>query len=67
MKTKTYNNFMKVMKVLTKQKGYDWSEAEQIAHKVFANTEADKQYGNRSVEYFLSLVIDKAEWEGRNE
>lgn len=65
MKTKTYNNFMKVMKILTEQKGYEWSEAEQIAHKVFANAEADKQYGNRSVEYFLSLVINKSEWEAQ--
>lgn len=57
MKNKTYRNFMTIVKRLMKIKHYPFDEAEKIAHKIFENVEIDKDYGNRTAEYFFDKVI----------
>ena len=58
MKRKTYNNVVKLAKIITK-KGYDIKEAGELAIRCFDNAEGSKH----SPEYFASLIISKEEWE----
>lgn len=62
MKNKTYRNFMIIMKRLEKVKHYPPDEAEKITHKIFDNVENDKNYGNRTAEYFFDKVISYEEF-----
>ena len=45
MRNKTYRNFMIIANKLQREKGYSEKQAFELAHKVFENVEADKQYG----------------------
>ena len=67
MKRRTYNNFLKLMKVLQRDKHYSQGEAEEIARQIFENVESDRGNGNRSAEWFLNRIVTKEEWErGKN-
>ena len=61
MKNKTYRNFMRVMKMLS-AKGYDAAESENLARIVFDNVKADKGRGDRTAEYFVSIIMTKEEY-----
>ena len=63
MKNKTYRNFVIVVKRLENEKGYDRDEAAKLAHLVFDNFDYDKDYGQRSVEYWYSTILSKEEYE----
>lgn len=58
MKRKTYNNVVKLAKIISK-KGYDIKEAGELAVKCFDNAEESIH----SPEYFADLIINKDEWE----
>ena len=62
MRNKTYKNFMTIKKRLEKIKHYPSDEAEKITHKIFENVENDKNYGNRTAEYFFDKVISYEEF-----
>ena len=58
MKKKTYNNVMKATKLIQK-KGYDFSEARQMAINIFDN----HGNGEMPIEWYIDKIIRKAEWE----
>lgn len=62
MRNKTYNNFMRVWKYLQEVKHYEPEEAKKLAHKVFENVEADKEYGNRTAEAFMHMILPAEEY-----
>lgn len=62
MRNKTYRNFMRVCKYLQEVKHYDCDEAKKLAHKVFENVEADKEYGNRTAEVFMQMILPAEEY-----
>ena len=62
MRNKTYHNFMRVCKYLQEVKHYETDEARQLAHKVFENVEADKEYGNRTAEAFMHMILPAEEY-----
>jgi hypothetical protein len=62
MRNKTYRNLMRVWNYLQTVKHYEKDEALQLAHKVFENVEADKNYGNRTAEAFMDMIIPAEEF-----
>lgn len=57
MKKKTYNNVMKLAKIISK-KGYDLKESAEMALNCF-----DKAEGTiHTPEHFADLIISKDEW-----
>jgi hypothetical protein len=58
MKHKTYNNVMKLAKIISK-KGYDIKESAEIAVKCFDNAEGSIY----SPEHFADMIITKEQWE----
>lgn len=62
MKAKTYNNFLRVMRILEEEKHYTRSESEQLAHLVFDNVERDRKRGDRSAEYFARSILSKEDY-----
>ena len=63
MKRRTYNNFMKTIKVLMRDKHYSQDEAEEIARQIMDDVDSDRGNGNRSAEWFLNRIATKEEWE----
>ena len=61
MRNKTYRNFMIIANKLKREKGYNEKQAFELAHKVFENVEADKQYGRRTAEYFYNMILSNSE------
>jgi hypothetical protein len=47
---------------LKREKGYSEKESFELAHKVFENVEADKQYGRRTAEYFYNMILSNSEY-----
>ena len=47
---------------LKREKGYSEKQAFELAHKVFENVEADKQYGRRTAEYFYNMILSNSEY-----
>lgn len=62
MRNKTYRNLMRVWNILQRDYHYEKEEALQLAHKVFENVEADKEYGNRTAEDFLAMILPAEEF-----
>lgn len=62
MRNKTYRNFLRVWNYLQTVKHYEKEEARQLAHKVFDNVEADKEYGNRTAEAFMQMILPAEEY-----
>ena len=62
IKNLTYRNFIIVMNKI-KAKGYTDAEAEDITRKVFDNYYSDKGRGDRSVEWFIGMVMTKEAFE----
>lgn len=62
MRNKTYRNFMRVVKYLQDVKHYTFEEARELAHNVFANVEADKDYGKHTAEFFMARVLPAEEY-----
>lgn len=62
IRNKTYRNFMIIKNKLTKEKGYAPEDASKIAHQIFENVWYDKDYGNRSAEYFYNMIITSDEY-----
>lgn len=62
MRNKTYRNFMRVWNYLQKTKHYEKEEARQLAHLVFENVEADKEYGKRTAEFFMEMILPAEEF-----
>ena len=62
IKNLTYNNFMRIMKIMQEEKHYSPEDAESITRQVFENVEADKGRLNRSAEYFARLVVSAEEF-----
>ena len=58
IRNKTYRNFIIIKNKLTKEKGYTPEEASQITHQIFENVWFDKDYGNRSAEFFYDAIVD---------
>lgn len=58
MKRKTYNNVLKAIKML-QDKGYDFTEASQLALNVFEQHENEE----RTIEFYIGLIIPKKEFE----
>lgn len=58
IKTKTYNNFMRVVRMI-QSKGYDASEAERMTHRIFEQYES---YPNGlSVLRLVDMIVMKGE------
>lgn len=57
IRNKTYRNFIIIKNKLMKEKGYSPDEASKLTHLVFENVFYDKDYGNRSAEYFYSMIL----------
>lgn len=62
MRNKTYRNFMRVWNYLQKTKHYEKEEARKLAHLVFENVEADREYGNRTAEFFMEMILPAEEF-----
>ena len=62
MKKKTYNNVLKAAKLIMK-KGYEYKESLEIAVKIFDEMEASNN--GMSIEWRISQIISKAEWEAQ--
>ena len=60
MKKKTYNNVLKAAKLIMK-KGYEEKESLEMAVKIFDEMEALNK--GMSIEWRISKIIPKAEWE----
>jgi hypothetical protein len=58
MKKKTYNNVMKLAKIISK-KGYDIKESAEMAVKCFDKAE-NSIY---TPEHFADMIISKEQWE----
>ena len=61
MKNKTYNNIIKLAKIISK-KGYDLKESAELALKCFDNAE-NTIY---SPEHFADMILNKEEWENES-
>jgi hypothetical protein len=57
MKYKTYNNVVKLTKIIS-EKGYDWTEANDIAINCFVQAKGNPF----PVEHFANMIISKEEW-----
>ena len=55
MKRRTYNNMLKATKIIAK-KGYSWNEANEIAMKVF--DESERQKNGMSIEWYIEKIAD---------
>lgn len=62
IKSKTYHNFLQIMKYLQEVKHYDEKNAEKIAHIVFNNVEADAKWAGRDARYFAARVLTAEEY-----
>ena len=62
MKKKTYNNVLKAAKLIMK-KGYEERESLEMAVKIFDEMEALNS--GMSIEWRISQIIPKAEWEAQ--
>ena len=62
MKKKTYNNVLKAAKLIMK-KGYEYKESLEIAVKIFDEMEASNN--GMSIEWRISQIIPKSEWEAQ--
>ena len=60
MKKKTYNKVLKAAKLIMK-KGYEYKESLEMAVKIFDEMEALNN--GMSIEWRISQIIPKAEWE----
>lgn len=60
MKKKTYNNVIKAAKLIMK-KGYEYKESLEMAVKIF--DEMEELNNGMSIEWRISQIIPKAEWE----
>lgn len=60
MKRKTYNNVVKASKLIMK-KGYEEKESLEMAVKIF--DEMESLNNGMSVEWRISQIIPKSEWE----
>ena len=60
MKKKTYNNVLKAAKLIMK-KGYEYEESLEMAVKIFDEMEALNN--GMSIEWRISYIISKEEWE----
>ena len=58
IRNKTYRNFLIIKNKLMKEKHYSSEEAVAITHQIFDNVFMDQDYGNRSAEFFYSLIVD---------
>lgn len=56
MKRRTYNNMLKATKMIAK-KGYEWTEANEIAMSCFDKAEALKN--GMDVEWFINKIANK--------
>jgi len=63
MKRRTYNNMLKGIEIIQK-KGYDFVEANKIAHQIFDNMEQLKN--GMSFEWFAEKIATKEEWKGKD-
>ena len=62
IRNKTYRNFIIIRNKLMKEKGYSREEATKLSHLVFENVFDDKDYGNRSAEYFYNTILSAEEF-----
>lgn len=62
IRNKTYRNFMIIRNKLIKEKGYAPEEASKITHQIFENVWFDKDYGNRSADFFYDLIVSAKEY-----
>ena len=62
MKRKTYNNVLKAAKLIMK-KGYEENESLEMAVKIFDEMEALNN--GMSIEWRISQIIPKSEWEAQ--
>ena len=62
IRNKTYRNFIIIKNKLMKEKGYSPDEASKLTHHVFENVFYDKDYGNRSAEYFYNTILSAEEF-----
>ena len=60
MKKKTYNNVLKAAKLIMK-KGYEYKESLEMAVKIF--DEMEELNNGMSIEWRISKIISKEEWE----
>ena len=62
IKTKTYNNFMRVYNALINEKHYTPGDAEKITRHIFDNAESESMWTRggspRGVQYFYDRVVD---------
>jgi hypothetical protein len=57
MKNKTYNNVLKLTKLIS-EKGYTWEESNQMAIDCFEKAKTS----TFSVEHFANMIISKEDW-----
>lgn len=62
MKKKTYNNVLKAARLIMK-KGYEEKESLEMAVKLF--DEMESLNNGMSIEWRISQIIPKAEWEAQ--
>lgn len=62
MKRKTYNNVLKAARLIRK-KGYEEKESLEMAVKIF--DEMEELNNGMSIEWRISQIIPKAEWEAQ--
>ena len=62
MKKKTYNNVLKAARLIMK-KGYEEKESLEMAVKIFDEMEALNN--GMSIEWRISKIIPKSEWEAQ--
>ena len=53
MKRRTYNNMLKATKMIV-EKGYSWNEANEIAMKVF--DESEQQKNGMPIEWYIDKI-----------
>lgn len=61
MKRKTYNNVVKVTKMIQK-KGYSLDEANEMAIRLFDEHTKDMN----SIEFYIDKILDKETWKKEN-
>lgn len=61
MKQKTYNNVVKVTKMIQK-KGYSLEEANEMTIRLFDEHTKDMN----DIEFYIDKILDKEEWEREN-
>ena len=61
MKRKTYNNVVKVTKMIQK-KGYSLDEANEMAIRLFDENTKDMN----SIEFYIDKILDKETWKKEN-